>query len=151
MPEEFLRWLVPIAATAAVSTIVPLLINKTIKRNLKAHEDSKTLEAKRVEEERAVQLDRLLNEKLDPIKKEIAAVKEEVTKNKEGTVTLLRERMEQSHDRFIRKKYITSSELANWRHLYKTYEASGGNHFKEYVEEWKNDVENLPREINRKE
>lgn len=103
MPGEFLRWLVPIAATAAVSTIVPLLINRTIKRNLKAHEDSKILEAKRVEEERAIQLDRLLNEKLDPIKKEIAAVKEEVTKNKEGTVTLLRERMEQSHDRFIRK------------------------------------------------
>lgn len=82
MPEEFLRWLVPIAATAAVSTIVPLLINKTIKRNLKAHEDSKILEAKRVEEERAIQLDRLLNEKLDPIKKKLRLSKRKLRKIK---------------------------------------------------------------------
>ena len=150
MTDEFLRWLLPIVAAAVISTVVPWLVNSTIKKSLKNQELLKQLEAKKEEEKRTAQLEKLLNEKLDPIKSEVNIIKEEVTKNKDGTVTLLRERMEQSHDRFIREKCISAGELANWRHLYNTYEWLGGNHFKEYVDEWKTDIETLPRDVDNK-
>ena len=41
--------------------------------------------------------------------------------------------------------YVSASDKANWTEMYNTYRDLGGNHFKEYVDAWKDEVDQLPR------
>ena len=41
---------------------------------------------------------------------------------------------------------MLEDDKASWMELYNTYGKLGGNHFKEYVDGWKDDVKNLPTE-----
>lgn len=122
--------------------------NKRLKK--KEEQSSEHLQAmkKKNEEEYRV----VLKEELAPIvqtindtKKDVNEVKEDLKCNTIGTVTLLRDRMKSSLDRCVAQGYISSSDLANWNELFNTYKSLGGNHFKEYVNAWKEEIESLPR------
>ena len=82
--------------------------------------------------------------KLDNITAEIADIKEDLANNTIGTVTILRDRMKAILDDCREAGYATTSTKANWRELYHTYSQLGGNHFREYVDAWKEEIEDLP-------
>ena len=42
--------------------------------------------------------------------------------------------------------YASTSEKANWNELYSSYKKLGGNHFREYVDEWKKEMNQLPHQ-----
>ena len=85
-----------------------------------------------------------LDNKLAPIANDVSSVKCNLALNTEGTVTILRNDMKKSLDFYKERGYASSNDKANWMELYNTYGKLGGNHFKEYVDEWKKEIEGLP-------
>lgn len=85
-----------------------------------------------------------INEKLDNITAEITDIKQDLADNTVGTVTMLRDRMKAILDECRKEGYASASTKGNWHELYNTYKSLGGNHFKEYVNAWKEALEDLP-------
>jgi len=85
-----------------------------------------------------------INKKLDTITTEITEIKQDLADNTIGTVTLLRDRMKAILDECRSAGYASASTKANWHELYNTYASLGGNHFREYVDAWKQELEDLP-------
>ena len=85
-----------------------------------------------------------INGKLDNITIEIEAIKSNLADNTIGTVTMLRDRMKAILDECRKDGYASTSTKANWHELYNTYKTLGGNHFREYVDAWKEELEALP-------
>lgn len=82
-------------------------------------------------------LDKSTHIKLDQMQKQLKA-------SNEGTITLLRDRMKCSLNYCRAQKFKSSTDMANWNELYETYKNLGGNHFREYVNQWKEEMEDLP-------
>lgn len=129
------------------STIITVWVKISIEKRLKEQKELDDLRAEQDRAQRKEDILALIRTELDPLIIKLDTVSEIVSKNKEGTVTLLRESMKTSRDAFIERGYVSASELANWHQLNNTYKVLGGNHFKEYVDEWQQDVEALPRQI----
>ena len=85
-----------------------------------------------------------INVKLDSISKEIEEIKHDLADNTVGTVTILRDRMKAILDDCRDAGFASTSTKGNWHELYSTYKSLGGNHFKEYVDAWKEELEELP-------
>lgn len=82
--------------------------------------------------------------KLNSISVEIENIKNDLADNTIGTVTMLRDRMKAILDECRAEDYASTSTKANWHELYTTYKSLGGNHFKEYVDAWKEELDELP-------
>ena len=87
---------------------------------------------------------RPVREDVSDIRLDISEVKKQLTLDKEATVVQLRTTMKSKRDEFCSQGYVESSDKSNWIELYNRYRDMGGNHFAEYVNGWKQDVENLP-------
>ncbi len=85
-----------------------------------------------------------INAKLDNITAEVEEIKSDLADNTNGTVTLLRNDMKKLLDSCRKQGYASTSDKANWHELYNTYKNLGGNHFKEYVDAWKEEFDDLP-------
>ena len=83
-------------------------------------------------------------ENVSDIRSNIAEVKEQLALDKEATIVQLRTTMKSKRDEFCSQGYVESSDKSNWIELYNRYRDMGGNHFAEYVDGWKRDVETLP-------
>jgi len=79
-----------------------------------------------------------------PLIKDTSEIKADLALNTKGTVTILRNDMKKSLDYCKRQGYASSSDRANWHELYNTYGELGGNHFKEFVDAWKAELDALP-------
>lgn len=101
---------------------------------------------KREKEEKQDEIREVIREEILPMKITIDQIKAQTTVTSTGTLTLLRDRMKTSLN-FCRKQgWASSSDKANWLELYNTYKTMGGNHFKEYVDQWRQEMESLPSE-----
>ena len=85
-----------------------------------------------------------LSAKLESVEGKIETLENSLKLNTEGTVTILRSDMNRIKTELEERGYATDSEKGNWKQLYTTYGDLGGNHFKEYVDEWKTSIEKLP-------
>ena len=88
----------------------------------------------------------IIREENAPLKADVADIKSNLSHNTVGTVTLLRDRMKAILDECRDKGWASPSTKANWHELYKTYGELGGNHFKEYVDQWREALDALPIE-----
>ena len=89
----------------------------------------------------------IIREENEPLKVDIAEIKEDLAGNTQGTITLLRNDMKKSLDYCKRQGFAGASDRANWHELYNTYKKLGGNHFKEFVDAWKEEFDALPGAI----
>lgn len=89
---------------------------------------------------------KILDEKISPVKSSLEALTAQSVEMTKGTVVLLRDRMKCSLQYCKKQGYCDSTDLANWMEMYEEYKALGGNHFKQYIDAWKEELENLPRE-----
>ena len=85
-----------------------------------------------------------LQDKLNDVDAKTDEIKSDLAKNTKGTVTLLRNDMKKSLDFCKKQGYASASDRANWHELYNTYANLGGNHFREYVDAWKDEFDALP-------
>ena len=103
------------------------------------------------EQEQIKYLRTIIKDELQPLRKDVSdirldmsEVKKQLTLDKEATVVQLRTTMKSKRDEFCSQSYVESSDKSNWIELYNRYRDMGGNHFAEYVDGWKQDIENLP-------
>ena len=85
-----------------------------------------------------------LEDKIDQLTTVTNEMKGDLADNTVGTVTILRDRMKAILDDCRDKGYASPGTKANWHELYTTYGNLGGNHFREYVDQWKTTLDNLP-------
>lgn len=141
---------------AIIGTIFGIIGLKTyieIRMKHKAEKKNKQEDELEASKQRANNeaLMKLINDALDsrfkPVEAQLTNITCNLSLNTEGTVTLLRNDMKKGLDFYKDTKgFATSSDKASWMELYNTYEKLGGNHFKEYVNGWKKELEDLPLE-----
>lgn len=126
----------------AVPTLCGLLWKDLYTRKKENNDENRKMkEEKNLEKIRTV-----IKEENASIREEITKVNEAISVLKEGDTTLLRDRMQCSVGFCKRQGYKTSADLASWNEMYSSYQKLGGNHFKEYVNAWKEEMEELPTE-----
>ena len=114
-------------------------------KHAKKRENSE--EAKRrAKAEKQAETREVLREEIRPLMITIDEIKATTSMTSVGTLTLLRDRMKSSLNGYRKQGWASSSDKANWFELYNTYKDMGGNHFKEYVDQWKQEIENIPSE-----
>ena len=123
--------------------------HKATRRNqeedLREAEIAELKHQKHLEELRAV-----IREENAGIKADISMIKDNLALNTKGTVTILRNDMKKSLDYFKAQGHISRSDKINWNELYNTYAELGGNHFREFVNGWKDELEDIPTEGKKK-
>ena len=138
-------WL-PIIISVLSLLGIGTLMGSIWKSKLEVRKNNKeeVLERKRLEKQEEMRS--VLREELKPLIDDIAEMKESEELNKKATVSCLRSQMKAELNDCKQKGFATSSEKANWNQLYADYVELGGNHFKEYVDQWKLEIEKLPTE-----
>lgn len=108
-------------------------------------EDARAEEIEQMRQEHYLNsLRSIIREENASIKADISEIKSNLALNTKGTVTILRNDMKKSLDVCKEKGFASSSDIANWKELYKVYGELGGNHFAEFVDAWKKELESLP-------
>lgn len=150
---QIITTILSILSILGVGTVLTTLWNEKHAERLKKKEEQSEEHIQAVKKRNEEEYRVVLQAELQPIKESIQAteqhiseVKEDLKCNTVGTVTLLRDRMKCSLEYCKRIGYTTSTDLANWHELFNTYKRLGGDHFKEYVNAWKDEMESLPCE-----
>lgn len=148
--DNFLIGLISAIVSTIVTTSVGLVVKKSVEKRFDRKEAARTelekLQEEKRRQERRDDVLQTLREELKPLIDKVDNMQKALNLDVEGTVTQLREFMKLSRDRFVEQGYISASDYASWHELYSTYKKLGGNHFREYVDAWKDDVESLQRE-----
>jgi uncharacterized membrane-anchored protein YhcB (DUF1043 family) len=153
MTEEVITTIVSaIAGSSIVSIIIGVIIKRLAERKMDkiiaSKEEYDKYKLDKEAEQRRTEIKTIIDDSIKPLVEKVEKIEELSSQIKDGTVTLLREEMKQTKDQFERQGYVSTSDYASWHELYNTYKSLGGNHFKEYVDTWKQDVENLHKEDN---
>lgn len=106
----------------------------------------------KAKKERQNEIREVIQEEIEPLKdaitdigKKVDDVQKDARKLRFSMVTIDRIVMKIALDGYERQGYTSASDRAAWKELYDNYEGLGGNHFKEYVGEWKIRLEALPK------
>ena len=86
-----------------------------------------------------------LQDAINDVDQKVGDVQKDVKVLRVSMVTIDRIVMKIALDGYEKQGYTSSSDRAAWTELYDNYEDLGGNHFKEYVGEWKRRLEALPK------
>lgn len=113
---------------------------------------SKAEEKEKAKKERQDEIREVIKQEIQPLQdginnldQKIEDVQKDVKKLRASMITVDRIVMKMALDGYEKQGYTSSSDRAAWRELYDNYEDLGGNHFKEYVGEWKRRLEALPK------
>lgn len=150
-----LEWLLPVIASCVITTLFGFWIKHILTKGVKEKElkeaikkaEENELKKYREQDEKEKALTELrgvIIEELEPINEKLDKLADKIDKEGEGTVTLLRDRMKSSLNNCKKQGFATTTDKANWKEMYKSYKNLGGNHFREYVDEWKSEMEDLP-------
>ena len=142
---------ISLIGSTALSTLVGLLIKNSVAKKVDEQKELFELREKQEKLNRKQEFEEVLETQLGPISNKLDDLSNTAKTNTKGTVTLLRESLKQARDHLLAKGIVSASEVASWHELYNTYQECGGNHFKEYVNAWKADIDGLPRENTKKQ
>lgn len=114
----------------------------------KKQNSEEALARKKAERQQEIR-DAISNE-MKPVKDSVENIEMHLKDNNKGTVTLLRDRMKYALDECRIKGFATTADKANFNEIYSAYAHLGGNHFKEYVDQWKLEMNSFPNGPNDK-
>ena len=168
--SEVLNWIIPIIVSCIVTTAIGTALGFLIKHFLTKYftkiekerqekikkEDAEKAELakyrKQDEDEKLANLISGAVEKVNkPIIEKVNEIDEKLKQDREATITVLRSKMKTLRDQYKAQGYADSGDKATWNELYKNYQAMGGNYFKEFVDQWKKEVNDLPYELDEEE
>lgn len=145
--------IISVVITSIIGPVCLVLVNHKIKKGEQQEErrqqDEERLreELRRERREEITQIvSNVIENKTKCLVEDVSEIKESLAINTTGTVTLLRDRMKCSLNYCRNQGYATTTDKANWNELYNTYKSLGGNHFREYVDAWKDEMNSLPSE-----
>lgn len=151
--------------TAAISTIITTIISLTVKWSIQKHLDKKDEQMEQLEQykhgqrkkERQEEMSEIVTASLKPIINRIDDIDQKVTiiqydrqLERDATIVTMRIKMMELRDMYCKRGYCDSHEKATWDELYHRYEKLGGNHFSEYVNQYKEEIHNLPDSLESK-
>lgn len=84
--------------------------------------------------------------KIDEVDTKLDTVTEDLNKDREATIVQMRVNMMNLHSLYKKQGWADTHQKATWNELYNNYKDLGGNHFAEYVDAYKESIENLPTE-----
>lgn len=99
-----------------------------------------------VKREKQDEMREVMQQEMQPLSDKVDAIDRKLGDNTAGTITMLRDRMKCSLNYCRKQGYASASDKANWHELYNSYRELGGNHFREYVDQWKDEMDSLPLE-----
>lgn len=134
------------ASISALGTISVAILPIIIANHYKKTDKIDKAHNEELRKERLEDLKSVIKPFQEEVRGQIEEIKSDIAANTVGSVTLLRDRMKSSLDRCKEKGFATDSDKGNWNELYNSYKDLGGNHFKEYVDQWKETMMNLPTE-----
>lgn len=137
---QIVSLIVSILSLLGFGTVMKTLITERHERKKQETEEARAL----AKQEKQDEIREVIKEELKPVVKRLDILSEDLEKNTKGGVTLLRDAMKNSLDTCRHQHYTRASDRANFNELYKAYEELGGNHFKEYVDQWKIEMESFP-------
>lgn len=156
---EFFTWstFVTLVLSTSISAIITNVVKHTVDKHLKEQEDIAKREKADHEElakRRAQDLqEKYINTVKEVVSTEVASIKEDIKEIKDlqdldqkATVVNLRINMKSIRDRCKKQGFADIADKASWVELYNDYKNMGGNHFTEYVDQWKDEMEKLPTE-----
>lgn len=88
----------------------------------------------------------IIREEVSSIIANVNEIKANLVMEKEATIKNMRSQLKSLRDEYERQGYADEGDKATWNELFETYGKLGGNHFKEWVNVWKEDVNGLPSE-----
>lgn len=134
-----------------VGTVLTTLWKENHNKRLKKKEEQSQEHINALKTKNTEEIKQVLQEELKPVIVSVNSMQTQLTnvgkslkENSEGTVTLLRDRMQCSLEFCKRRGYVTEDDLFNWNQLYERYTKMGGNFFHKYVDIWKKEIEALP-------
>lgn len=144
-----------LGGSALISTVVSFIFGRLLTRAADKHDKERSeieeLHRTQARQERINDIKELLvpvGNKIDKLEVKFDTKIEEIGKkldlNTEANVTKLRDAMKDRRDRLLERGWASASDRAAWQDLYNVYANLGGNHFREYVNQWQHDVMNLP-------
>lgn len=141
--------------SGALSTLVGLLIKNAAQKKFDAQakktQEYEELKHKQRKEERKKEISEVVDEalipvidRIDDIDKKVDNIQKDRQKEKDATVVTMRIKMMELRDVYVKRGWCDSHEKATWNELYNRYRDLGGNHFLEYVDNYKKEIEKLP-------
>ena len=121
--------------TAVVGPVCVLLVKSAL-----AKKEKDAQEAKEKEEQWRNEVRNLIA----PVAVEVTEIKRDLDEDKEATILNLRCQMKSILDKCRKEGFIDHGDKATFNELYNKYTKMGGNHFIEFVDEWKDEIEELP-------
>ena len=144
---EWYNWFTLFGGSAllgAIAVDIYIRIKNGGKKAIDKHKDEKLQEEKKLIADVVQEVMAPSCANLAVIKNELTEIKQELKTNKAATVTGLRADLMLLRDRFRDQGFASTNDKAAWMQLYHDYSDLGGNHFKEYVDQWKDEVTNQP-------
>lgn len=147
-----INWLeiIPLAISILSFLGVGVIINNYWKERIEKKKRNTAEEQAKRKAERQAEIQEAVSNEINPIKNSISNIEGHLKDNNEGTVTLLRDRMKYALDECRIKGYASTSDKANFNEIYAAYAHLGGNHFKEYVDQWKLEMNSFPSETDKR-
>lgn len=125
---------------------VPTLFGLVWKDIHDRRKENNSANKRRKEQENLNNMRKVIKEENEPLREDIQKISSSMDDLRNSDITLLRDRMKCSLNFCKNQGYKTTTDMANWNEMYGSYKALGGNHFKEYVNAWKEEMESLPLE-----
>lgn len=159
--NEILAWVIPIVVSCIITTVIGFLIKHYLTKyfNKVEAERKAKIEAEKAEQEellgfRKQEEDRQFAELLanaikeanKPLCEKVDNIDTKLEQDRKATITVLRSKMKTLRDQYKKQGYADAGDKATWEELYKDYAEMGGNFFKEYVDQWREEVRSLPYE-----
>ena len=149
--SAFVSLVATTAITAIVSTVIKKVVEKKLDANFKAHDVylkehyevtimRTGLEHKKLNEEVLA----AIRKEMVPVSEGISTIKQDLDADRAATIISIRSNMKHLRDKYLKQGFADVGDVATWNELYHNYSALGGNHFKEYVDQWKEEVNSLP-------
>lgn len=151
----WLNTLITAAISALATTIVSLVLKYSITHHLnkrdKKLEELEALKHEARERERKKEMIGVFDDSIKPVVEKVDRLDNKVDQiykdqklDKQATIVTMRVKMMELHDRYMERGYCNSGEKSTWHELYNKYKELGGNHFREYVDQYKTEIEMLP-------
>lgn len=138
--------------TAIVSTIIKKIVEKKLDASFKAqnahlkeHEELMKMRADIEHQKRSEEILMAIRKEMTPVSEGISSIKQDLEADRAATIISIRSNMKQLRDKYLTQGFADTGDNATWNELYNNYSALGGNHFKEYVNQWKTEINSLPR------
>lgn len=145
--------LITTTMSCALTTVIAFIVNRMLKKRVNNYDHTAELARKQEEYEKKREIKDIITNSIQPvinhvekIDSKIDGLKDENNLENKATVIMIRLKLMEWHDVYMARGYCDIKERSTWEELFIKYGELGGNHFKEYMNQIREDIQKLPME-----